>query len=933
MAGRSRTTHATRLIPLLLLLALPGLAQAQFDYTVESGTVTITKYNGQESNVVIPDMINGQPVTRIGDGAFSSCESLAHIVIPNSVTSIGRKAFHHCPKLISIWVSRNVTMIGESAFGECASLTSISVDDSNPVYKSSYGVLLNKNLTTLIQCPGGKAGSYTVPETVTAIGAAAFADCRKLTEVYFEGDAPALGDGVFDGTTVWILYLEGTLGWESTYGGMSTAPWVKGIDRFRYIIEEGTATIIRYIGAGGDVIIPSSINGVPVTGIGNSTFEFRADLTSVTIPDSVTRIASAAFLGCYGLTTIAISENVTSIGTYPFAQCWGLTAITVEALNPFYCDLEGVLFDKDRTTLIQCPPAGKSGSYSIPSSVTSIGDNAFEGCRGLTSVTIPERVTSIGSGAFADCSSLVRGIIPDGVTSIGTAAFYGCTNLISVMIPDSVTSIGSMVFYDCVNLTSANIPNGVTEVSSDMFSKCHSLASITIPDGVTRIGDYAFERCGSLTSITIPEGVTSIGEQGFSFCTGLTSITIPNSVSVIGDSAFYWCTGLTSILIPSSVSLIGPYAFSSCTRLTAITVDSLNPAYSSLDGVLFDKNHSTLLQCPGGKSGSYTIPDGVSTIAQGAFVGCTQLSSIIIPASVSTIGVAAFTRCTSLTSIAIPDAVSIIADGSFRGCTSLTSVTIPANVTSLGREAFSGCMALTNITIPYGVISIGSRAFYDCANLSAIYFDGDAPALDSAVFDNTPATIYYYPGTSGWGSTFGGRPTAARIVDPVPFEYTISNGAVTITGYTGSGGYVIIPETINGLPVTSIRDRAFDGCTNLSGIVIPDSVTTIGHSAFYGCSGLTTLTIPEHVRTIEQGAFRKCTGLTAITVVESNRAYSSVDGVLLNLRQTELIQCPGGKTGDYTIPDSVTSIGVDAFSECGSLISVCLGKGIRTPRT
>ena len=116
---------------------------------------------------------------------------------------------------------------------------------------------------------------------------AAFADCRKLTEVYFEGDAPALGDGVSDGTTVWILYLEGTLGWESTYGGMSTAPWVKGIDRFRYIIEEGTATIIRYIGAGGDVIIPSSINGVPVTGIGNRTFEFRADRPASRFPTAL----------------------------------------------------------------------------------------------------------------------------------------------------------------------------------------------------------------------------------------------------------------------------------------------------------------------------------------------------------------------------------------------------------------------------------------------------------------------------------------------------------------------------------------------------------------------------------------------------------------------------------------------------------------------
>ena len=250
-----------------------------------------------------------------------------------------------------------------------------------------------------------------------------------------------------------------------------------------------------------DIVIPSTYNGMRVTSIGEGAFENCTGLTSIEIPDSVTSIGNYAFYFCDGLTNVTIGNSVTSIGEGAFHGCSSLTSITVDSDNPNYASIDGVLFNKAITELI-CYPAGKAGSYTIPDSVTSIGEGAFGGCTGLTSITIPNSVTSIGNYAFAWCDGLTSIEIPDSVTSIGDSAFAYCEGLTSVTIPDSVTSIGAVAFLGCSGLT-----------------------SIEIPDSVTSIGDSAFRACTGLTSIEIPDSVTSIGSSAFWYCTSLTSIT------------------------------------------------------------------------------------------------------------------------------------------------------------------------------------------------------------------------------------------------------------------------------------------------------------------------------------------------------------------------------------------------------------------------
>ena len=254
----------------------------------------------------------------------------------------------------------------------------------------------------------------------------------------------------------------------------------------------------------------------------------------------------------------------------------------------------------------------------------------------------------------------------------------------------AITIIG----YDCpgeaVALTIPSTINGVpvTRIGNYAFTGCTSLTSVTIPNSVESLGGSAFSYCTSLTNVTIPNSVTRIGDSAFNGCTSLNSVTIPNSVESLGDYAFYGCTSLTNVTIPNSVTSIGDYAFQACAGLTAIEVEGLNSVYSSLEGVLLNKSRTELIRCPGGKAGSYTVPNGVTSIESSAFFGCTSLTSVTIPNSVTSIGFNAFQACAGLTSVTIGNSVTRIEGEAFSGCTGLTGVYFQGNAASGGEDVF-----------------------------------------------------------------------------------------------------------------------------------------------------------------------------------------------------------------------------------------------------
>ena len=439
------------------------------------------------------------------------------------------------------------------------------------------------------------------------------------------------------------------------------------------VINDATVTVIgnsAFSGCGGltSINIPSSVTSIgdsafaecsslcnvnisnSITSIGNCAFSGCSGLTSINIPSSVTSIGNYAFLGCSGLISINIPSSVASIGDSAFSGCSSLTSISipagvtsirstlffgneklieinVDATNPKYISEDGILYNKDKTVLIKYPASKIAGNYTIPNSVTSIGNMAFYGCSNITSISIPSSVTNIGDLAFSRCSILA-----------------------SINIPNSVTSIGSCTFCGCSSLTSVIISDGVTSISDNAFADCSSLISISIPNSVTSIDDGAFCGCSSLTSISIPSSVTSIGNYAFFGCSGLTSINIPSSVTNIGDEAFNRCSSLISISIPAGVTSIRSTSFLGNEKLIEINVDAANPEYISEDGILYNKDKTELIKYPAGKiARNYIIPNSITSIDTDAFYGCSSLTSISIPNNVTHISVDAFYECNNLT--------------------------------------------------------------------------------------------------------------------------------------------------------------------------------------------------------------------------------------------------------------------------------------------
>lgn len=414
--------------------------------------------------------------------------------------------------------------------------------------------------------------------------------------------------------------------------------------------------------------------------------------------------------------------RVTTIGDHAFRGCSGVTSIT------------------------------------IPKSVTSIGGYAFRQTS-LTSITIPESVNSIGECAFYGCESLSSVNIPEGVTTLSKALFYNCYSLPSVVVPESVDSIGPWAFYDCRNLTSVNIPKGVEYLDYATFHGCSSLPSITIPEGVKSIGEIAFNNCTNLTSIVIPEGVTSIGEAAFQYCTNLATVVFPESLVNIGDMAFNHCESLTSVVIPEGVTGIGNCAFQVCSSMTSITLPE------SLTTI----NERTFLGCE--KLDDIVLPKNLTTIEWAAFSACVSLKAITIPESVTQLGFMAFEACSGLESIiveegnkvydsrgncnaiietaantllrgcqntVIPEDVTTINYGAFFKCYPLTSIVIPEGVTSMYDGAFQES-GLISVTIPSTMKYIDICVFQDCTNLTEVYcYAEDIPETKETTFKNVP---------------------------------------------------------------------------------------------------------------------------------------------------------------------------------------------------
>ncbi|MDD4637546.1 MAG: leucine-rich repeat domain-containing protein [Bacteroidales bacterium] len=469
--------------------------------------------------ITLPESVSYQgksyPLTVIGSYAFKDCKEVTSIRIPESVETIEEEAFIGCSSLQSLSIPSKVSTLLAGTFEGCTSLTSISI-----------------------------------PSTITKIGPNAFAGCSSLVRFDVAADNPNYSE------------VEGVL-YTKDKKSMFLYPNAKSAN---VIIPSGITAIGTEAFRLCDNLVSLKLpEGMRL--IGDKAFEGCTHLTSLSVPESVQYYGRDAFSGCTSLTSITIPAGIATLYPSTFAGCTALSRFFVSEEHPYLSEIDGVLFTKERKTLVICPNA-KSKSYAIPDSVTNIEQYAFSECSKLTSITLPDSLLEMGEYAFSNCSALTSMTIPKGVTMLAEGLFSGCSKLTSVSIPKSVTEIGE-----------------------NTFSNCSALTSITIPEGVISIGRGAFEGCSKLTSITIPNSLTDIEEGTFSKCTALTRFVVAKNhpdLSVVGGVLF--SKDKTKLLsypigskrksyaIPSGVTDVAYAAFSGCSHLTSLTISS--PEYS-----------------------------------------------------------------------------------------------------------------------------------------------------------------------------------------------------------------------------------------------------------------------------------------------------------------------------------------------------------------
>ena len=942
---------------LLLLLMTAGVTKVFAQFTDPDGyfKYTITDYENHYVSIgyfpnttnlpdnyigVLPSTVTHEnvtyTVTSLANSAFGNCNKLLAVGIPETVTSISDYAFTGCENLQSVGIPNSVENIGVGAFYHCTSLQSAKWPENNDCWMIPSQTF--EGCTSL--------RTYTIPDHVTTIDEAAFKDCTGLQEVYLSSTLNHINANAFKNCSALI--------------------GVYSYNLYPPVIYGTTFTDAFAIGA--KVYVPAE-----------SLYRYQTEYWEQSV-------------------------NI----AWP-ARSTDITADMIEVM-PAHKFLTYENFSVDHNILARVTGyrPGISGDLVIPSIVstsyvTEIVPQALENCTSITSVTFPETMKTIGDHAFSGCT---------GLTTIDLSA---CNEM---------TTTGKRNFVDCDNVTTVLLPANLTTIGNHAFASCNALASIEIPGAVTCIEMGAFQGCTALSSVTFPKSVGIIEQQAFQGCTALASITALRTLPPRAhDNTFDGVTKSIPVNIPNGATANYNTAagWSDFTNFVELPANTLLYSYD-------DVNHTaTITGYIGEVSGVLDIPSvvtknsvdyTVTAIGDNAFMGCSGLTRVTFPATLTSLGQYAFRECTGITSVVIPSTLTTIGDGAFLWCTSLAEVSLPDNMTRIGKGMFEGAAfteiqlpnslqvidklafyatGLTTLTIPASVTTIGAQAFKDCLDLEYVAaLPTTPPTINANSFEDVDRIPLYMPAASYdayhddplWSTIFN---TASR----PGLIYNTEVTTATVSGCTPNYiGDLVIPATFGGSKtVVGIEAGALQNQPYITSVNIPASVTTIGEGNFRQCqslasftvdasnasykavndvlfnkaetelvvypagkvgtsyavpsgvtkicdyafdgSSLTTIALPASVMTlgnynVAHNAFEGASNLSSITVDNNNATYSANGGLLFNKAGNELMVCPEGKSGTYTVPANVTTIDRFAFYQCEKLTNIILNDGLQT---
>lgn len=828
-------------------------------------------------------------VEKIGRGAFSSCTKLTQITLPDTLTTIEWKAFEYSG-LTSLTIPVNVSFIRDTSFIEnCSSLTTLRVAEGNPYYEMEDGILYQTASKSVFYTMPNIEGVITVrdgterigndafsgrnitgiqlPDTLIEIGEKAFADCEKLTAIELPEELQ-------------------TIKWYA-FGGCTNLEKVT--------LPEGLTTLgsaaFAHCTSLTEMTIPNGVTEL------SATFVDCVSLSKLTLPDDLKTMKNGVIEGCNSLETLNLPATLQSIsGTWP----GHLKTITTAPASVRYMSEDGILYDKQENGILFVN-ASITGHVTVREGIATIGETAFSGRKGLTSITLPESCISIGDAAFKDCTALSSVEFPDKLESIGKEAFCN-TGLQSIEFTQQKLQIASRTFADCEALTNVVLPDGVERIEEETFKNCSALVKVELPESCTSIEKSAFANCTALNDIEFPEKLESIGYHAFRN-TGITSLKLSQPGIHVGGFAFAYCHQLKSVEITSTDFDLMEWAFARCENLETVILPpqvfrmegGCFTECTSLTTVVLPKNITDVHGFKGCTSlKTIDIPDSVTSIGYEAFANCKSLESIHLPDGVTNIGGLAFAQCYALKEINLPDSLTTIGEEAFRGVP-IAEVVIPANVTEIADWTFYYNGELRSLTLPDGLKKIGANAFCGASKLQSVELPESLEEIGDAAFRESGLTSITIPGNV---KRLGGAFIYCKNLEKV----SIAPGVETIGA------------------------DAFLECSKLTEATLASTVTTIESSAFCGCKALQTINGGALIQSIGEHAFTSCENIEEINISPNLTEIS--DYAFDGCKKLKRVS-PSAEQKGVSLPH-VKYIGERAFNVCKAIPSFSLGDSLET---